>query len=141
MEFLVDPWSADIREWALVPLRVALGLVFVDAGLGKWRRGIGSTGAWFAELGIPFAQQQARLVATMELVGGAMLMVGLLAHWAAIPLAAMMLVAAYVSKFKLGHPFQGGSVQGYELDVILLAAAITVALGGAGPLSVDHVLS
>ncbi|MCY4638990.1 MAG: DoxX family protein [Chloroflexi bacterium] len=141
MDLLIDPWSAEMREWALVPLRVALGAVFIDAGLGKWRRGIGSTGEWFAELGIPFAQVQARLVAAVELVGGALLLVGLFAHWAAIPLAATMLVAVYVSKFKLGHPFQGGSVQGYELDVILLAAAVAVALGGAGPLSVDAFLS
>lgn len=141
MEFLADPWGAEIREWALVPLRIALGVIFVDAGLGKWRRGIGGTGEWFAELGIPFPQAQARLVATVELCGGALLIAGLAAHWAAIPLAATMVVAVYVSKFKLGHPFQGGSVQGYELDVILLAAAVAVALGGAGPLSLDALLS
>ena len=141
MEILVDPWSAPIREWALVPLRLALGIVFVDAGLGKWRRGIGGTGEWFAEIGIPFPQAQARLIATVELAGGALLLVGLFAHWAAIPLAVTMLVAAFVSKFRLGHPFQGGSVQGYELDVVLLAGAVAVALGGAGPLSLDALLS
>lgn len=141
MEFLLDPWGRETQEWALVPLRIALGVIFVDAGFGKWNRGIGGTGEWFARLGIPLPQAQARLVATVELVGGVMLIVGLLTHWVAIPLAVTMLVAIYISKFKLGLPFQGGEVQGYELDVILLAAALTLAVGGAGALSLDEFLA
>ena len=77
MDFLVDPWSQDLLDWGPVPVRIVLGVIFVDAGFGKWHRGISGTGDWFAGLGIPFPQAQARLVASLELVGGALLILGL----------------------------------------------------------------
>jgi putative oxidoreductase len=136
-----EPWrelfDANTLEWTVVPVRVVLGYIFLDAGLGKWRRGISGTGDWFASLGFPFPQPTARVVASLELAGGALLIVGLGVHWVALPLAANMVVATYVQRFKLGSPFQGGDVQGYELDVLMVAAAVTLVLGGAGPLSID----
>ena len=144
MEFVADPWAElfdlDTLEWGLIPVRVVLGTIFLDSGLGKWRRGISRTGEWFAGLGFPFAQPTARLVATLELVGGVLLILGLGVHWVALPLAGNMVVAVYVQRFKLGAPFQGGDVQGYELDVLMVAAAVTLALTGAGPLSLDRLL-
>jgi putative oxidoreductase len=141
MEWLTNPFLEffdwDSVEYGLVPLRVVLGYIFFDAGLGKWRRGISGTGRWMDGLGVPFPQASARLVATVEVVGGLLLIVGLAVHWAAAPLSASMLVATYVQKFKIGAPFQGGDVQGYELDVLMLAGAITLMLGGAGPISLD----
>lgn len=144
MEFVAEPWSRlfdlETLEWGLLPLRVVLGYIFLDAGLGKWRRGISGTGEWFASLGFPFAQPTARVVATLELVGGLLLIVGLGVHWVALPLAGNMVVATYVQRFKLGAPFQGGEVQGYELDVLMVAGAVTLALTGAGELSLDQLL-
>jgi putative oxidoreductase len=144
MEFVAEPWSRlfdlETLAWGLAPLRVVLGIIFLDAGLGKWRRGISGTGEWFAGLGFPFAQPTARVVATLELAGGLMLIVGLGVHWVALPLVGNMVVATYVQKFKLGAPFQGGEVQGYELDVLMAAGAVTLALAGAGELSLDQLL-
>lgn len=142
MELIADPWAElfdlETLEWGLVPVRVVLGVIFLDAGLGKWRRGISGTGEWFASLGFPMAQPTARVVATLELVGGVLLILGLGVHWVALPLAGNMVVATYVQKFKLGAPFQGGEVQGYELDVLMVAGAVTLALAGAGELSLDR---
>lgn len=144
MEFVADPWrelfDLGTLQWGLLPLRVVLGYIFLDAGLGKWRRGISGTGEWFASLGFPFAQPTARVVASLELVGGLLLIVGLGVHWVALPLAGNMVVATYVQRFKLGAPFQGGEVQGYELDVLMVAGAVTLALTGAGELSLDRLL-
>ena len=141
VELVTAPWAElfdrETLEWGIIPIRVVLGVIFLDSGLGKWRRGISGTGDWFASLGFPFAQPTARLIATLELVGGAMLIVGLATHWVALPLAGNMVVATYVQRFKLGAPFQGGDVQGYELDVLMVAAAVTLVLIGAGPLSLD----
>lgn len=144
VELVTAPWAElfdrETLEWGIIPIRVVLGVIFLDSGLGKWRRGISGTGDWFASLGFPFAQPTARLIATLELVGGAMLIVGLATHWVALPLAGNMVVATYVQRFKLGAPFQGGDVQGYELDVLMVAAAVTLVLTGAGPLSLDAAL-
>jgi putative oxidoreductase len=144
VEFLTTPWrelfDVDTIEWGIVPVRIVLGYIFLDSGFGKWRRGISGTGNWFAGMGFPFPQATARLVATLELVGGILLIAGFAVHWIAIPLAGNMVVAAFTQKFKLGAPFQGGDVQGYELDVLMVAAAVTLVLGGAGPFSIDATL-
>jgi putative oxidoreductase len=143
---LTNPFGADALdwpghlEWALVPLRITVAVIMLDSGIGKWRRGISGTGRWFAGLGLPFAQPLARFVATVEVVGGALLFLGLLVHVAAVFIAVNMTAAAFVQKFRAGAPFQGGDVQGYELDVLLAMAAVTLVLGGAGPLSVDALI-
>ncbi|MEE9277587.1 MAG: DoxX family protein, partial [Dehalococcoidia bacterium] len=66
---------------------------------------------------------------------------GLGASWVAIPLAANMLVATWTQKFKLGAPFQGGEVQGYELDVLMVLGCVALILLGAGPLSIDGAIN
>ena len=144
VEVLTNPWheilDTNTFEWGLVPVRIVLGYVFLDAGLGKWQRGISGTGDWFGSMGFPFPQPTARMVAGLEVVGGILLILGLGVHWVAIPLAGNMVVATYVQKFKLRAPFQGGDVQGYELDVLMVAAAATLVLGGAGTFSLDAAL-
>lgn len=146
MDYLTDPFGAgqldwDILDWGVSVLRIILGYIFLDSGLGKFRRGISGTGNWFAGLGMPAPQATARLVASLELLGGLLLIAGLFTHWVAIPLAANMVVATYVQRFKLHAPFQGGDVQGYELDVLMVAASVTLVVAGAGTFSLDDLLN
>ena len=61
MDLLTDP-IGDCGA-AMVPLRLAAGVVFVHAGYGKFQRGIGGFGSWLSELGYPLGQPTARLVA------------------------------------------------------------------------------
>ena len=141
MDWLTEPFGVGNIDWAAVPLRLAVGAIFLDAGLGKWRRGIRGTGDWFQNLGFPQPHLLAPSIASLELSGGLLLLLGLGTSWVAIPLAAIMIVAAAVSKFKLGMPFQGGEVQGYELNVLLVLACVALILLGAGPLSIDSIIS
>jgi putative oxidoreductase len=138
-DFIAQLWNLD-GGWAMLPLRLALGVIFVHSGLGKWRRGISGTGRWLKGLGFPLPQATARLVATIELLGGVLLLAGLGVHWAGIPLAINMTVATWTQRTLLHAPFQGGEVQGYELDVLMAAGSLTLAIGGAGPLSLDALL-
>jgi putative oxidoreductase len=141
MDWLTEPFGAETLEWAAVPLRIALGVIFVDSGLGKWRRGIRGTGDWFEGLGFPAPHLLAIGVASLELGGGLLLLMGLGVSWVAIALAANMVVATWVQKTKLKAPFQGGQVQGYELDVLLALACVALVLLGAGPLSIGGVIN
>lgn len=128
-------------SWAALPLRAALGAVFVHSGGGKFRRGISGTAAWMERLGLPAPQASARLVATTELVGGACLLAGLGTRWVALPLAFNMGVATWVEREKIGAPFQGSEdAQGYELTIVLGAGALALALLGSGPASLDRAL-
>jgi len=140
LDWVTQPWGLQNIDWAALPLRIALGVIFVDAGFGKWRRGIRGTGDWMDSLGIPFPHLAASAVATLELVGGLLLLAGMLVSWVAIPLALNMLVATYISKVNLQMSFQGGEKQGYELNVILVAACVALILLGAGPFSLDSLI-
>ena len=137
-EWLSQPFGDSNLDWAAIPLRIVLGVIFLDAGLGKFRRGIGGFGAWLESLGYPMGRRLGPLVATTEIVGGLLLLAGLLTSWVAIPLALNMVVATYTNKFKEKLPFQGGSEQqGYELDVLMVGACVALIFLGAGPASID----
>ena len=125
-----------------MPIRLALGVIFVHAGYGKFRRGIGGFSSWLGRARHPAVlASPGPFVAALEFVGGLMLIVGLFTSLVAIPLAVSMLVAAYVNKVKLHLPFAGNeNAQGYELDILMFAALFALVIGGAGPLSVDAFL-
>lgn len=124
----------------VVPLRITLGIIMLDSGIGKWRRGISGTGQWFASLGFPRPQILARFVATLETVCGLLIIIGLFTPIAALLVAANMSVATYVQKFKLGASFQGGESQGYELDILLVVSALTIAAIGDQTLAIETIL-
>ena len=142
MDLLTEPFCNCTLDWVTVPLRLAVGVVFVHAGYGKFQRGISGFGSWLGELGYPLGQPTARLVASLEVVGGLALILGLFTHWVAIPLALMMVVATYTNAVKLRLPFAGNeNAQGYELDLLLIAILVALILGGSGPLSLDALIS
>ena len=125
MDLLTEPFCNCTLDWVTVPLRLAVGVVFVHAGYGKFQRGISGFGSWLGELGYPLGQPTARLVASLELIGGLALILGLFTHWVAIPLALMMVVATYTNAVKLRLPFAGNeNAQGYELDLLLIAILV-----------------
>lgn len=140
-EWIAQPFGAGNIDWASVPLRIVLGVIFLDAGIGKFRRGIGGFGGWLESLGYPFGRQLGPVVASLEVVGGTLLLAGLLTSWVAIPLAFNMVVATYTNKFKENLPFQGSSDrQGYELDVLMVGACVALILLGGGPASIDSLI-
>jgi putative oxidoreductase len=141
MELLTNPFDTSTLEWAALPIRMVLGLIMLQAGFAKFHRGINGFGNWLSELGYPLPQPTARLVAAIEILGGIALIVGLFTHWVVIPLSVNMVVATYTNAVKLRLPFQGNeNSQGYELDILIVAALITLFLCGAGPLSIDQLL-
>lgn len=66
--------------------------MFAEAGFGKLQN-LERTTEFFEGLGIPAPGLQALLVGNVEFIGGALLVLGLLARLAAIPLAITMVVA------------------------------------------------
>ncbi len=140
-EWLTQPFGGGNIDWASVPLRIVLGVVFIDAGLGKFRRGIDGFSGWLESLGYLMGRQLGPMVAATELVGGVLLLAGRLVSWVAIPLAVNMVVATYTNKVNENLPFQGSSdKQGYELDVVIVWAAVALIFLGAGPVSIDSLI-
>jgi len=74
--------------------RIVLGVAFIQAGLGK-RHNFERTANFLDGLGIPFPAANAGFIATLEVVGGAFLLVGLLTRFWAFMLSSTMVVALH----------------------------------------------
>ncbi|MCJ8008151.1 DoxX family protein [Lederbergia wuyishanensis] len=125
------------NEFGKVVLRLALGIIFFIHGLAKFQGGITNTVGFFDSIGIPGFL--AYVVALIELIGGAALILGLGTRLVSILLAVIMLGAIFTVKFSVG--FLGNrEMAGYELDLILLAASIYFVLAKQSELSLDYKL-
>jgi len=119
-------------------LRIVAGFLFAAHGWQKFNEfTIAGTQAAFAQMGVPAANLAAPVIATLELVGGVALILGVLTRVFAALLAVNMLGALFLVHAPAGIYAATG---GYELVLILAAAALAVALVGAGKVSVDKVL-
>lgn len=77
---------------AVLFVRLAVGFTFVVAGSGKLLD-LTSTTGFFEGLGFPAAAQVAPMVATFEVLGGVLVLLGLATRLAVLPLMAIMIVA------------------------------------------------
>jgi len=124
-------------DW-LGPLvaRFTLGVLFVSTGWGKVHN-LAKVTAYFGELGIPFPGIQAPMVSFIELIGGALLVIGLATRLAAVPLMGSMAVAILTAQRENLHglPDLFGLVEWTYFALLLW-----VALAGPGKISLDHLL-
>jgi putative oxidoreductase len=119
-------------------LRIVTGFLFAAHGWQKFNEfTIAGTQAAFAQMGVPAANVAAPVIATLELVGGVALIVGVLTRVFAALLALNMLGALFLVHAPAGIFAATG---GYELVLILAAAALALAFVGAGKVSVDRAL-
>ena len=132
-------FPAPARDLTLLLTRVAVGLVFLAHGWQKlFANGIDGTAAFFDQVGVPAARAAAWSAAVVELTGGAALVLGL-----AVPVAGLLLLVDMIGAFVFVHAGAGLFVEqgGYELVLALGAAALLLAVLGAGRYSVDHQLT
>jgi len=119
-------------------LRIVTGFLFAAHGWQKFNEfTIAGTQSAFTQMGVPAANMVAPVVATLELVGGVALILGVLTRVFAALLAVNMVGALFLVHAPAGIYVETG---GYELVLILAAAAAAIALVGAGKVSVDKVL-
>jgi len=123
-----------LGDWALLVLRLGLGVVFLVHGRQKMAM-------WKMQ---PSAQMPAGLLSVLrvlsiaEPLSGLAMIGGLLTQVAAAGQAVVMLGAIRLKAGQMGKRFTGDG--GWELDFIILAAAIAVLFMGAGRLALDRVL-
>jgi len=114
-------------------VRASLGAVFVTSGWGKLHN-LGQVTGFFTELGIPFPAFNAVLASGTELVGGALILLGLFTRLAALPLIVTMVVAILTAR----RPDIAGvaSLLGF-IEFTYIAGLAWLAVAGAGRASVD----
>lgn len=128
-----------VRDAALLLLRIVLGTVFVANGWNKlFIMGLTETTGQFSAWGVPQPKLAAYLVMGSELVGGALLIVGLLTTFVAGALALLMLAAIWFVHLGEGLFVADGGV---EYPVVLVTALLMLIVFGAGRASLDGVLT
>lgn len=128
-----------VRDGALLIFRSVVGIIFVAHGFDKFfMQGITATIGQFTALAIPQPKLSAYLAATVELVGGAFLVVGLLTTIVAGALALLMVAVLYLVHLNAGFFINNG---GFEYVLLLIAGLMLIVVFGSGRVSIDGVLS
>lgn len=134
---LYDVLKANLRriEWAAPLLaRFTVGVVFVESGWGKLHH-LDKVIGFFQSLGIPAAEYQAPFVAGVELVAGALILIGLATRLAAIPLIGTMIVAIITAK---KDDISGWTdIFGFS-EFLYIVLLIWILLSGPGKVSADE---
>ena len=117
--------------------RISIGVVFVQSGWGKLHH-LDKVVNFFMSLGIPAARLQAPFVASVELAGGALVLVGLFTRAASVPLMGTMAVAILTAKRSDIHGLDDLLFLPEFLFIVLL---LWLLVEGAGALSIDRVLA
>ena len=135
----------EIARWAPIPLRLIVGFGFMQHGITKLTRGPDVFAAILHALGVPAPHLMAWATIATELLGGLAVLFGAFVTLAAIPMAAVLLVAVFTvhlpngfSSIKLIGVTAAGvqfGPPGYETNLLYLACLAALVLGGPGPLA------
>lgn len=139
-----------LKPWAPIPVRLIVGYGFMEHGYAK----IAHSPTHFADIlhamSVPAPELMAWLTILTELIGGVAVLLGVFVPLASIPMAAVLLVAMFTVHLPYG--FSAIKLQaivnmraqfgppGYEVDLLYLACLATLAMGGAGPLTLTGAL-
>jgi len=135
---------------APLPLRLIVGFGFIEHGIAKLARGPDSFAHILQALGVPFPEVLAAATILVELLGGAMVLLGLYLPLVSIPMSAVLLVAIFLvhlpngfSSIKLQAVTAAGphfGQPGYETDLLYLACLAALVVLGPGAFSVREFL-
>ena len=119
-------------NWGIALVRLMTGLLFAVHGYQKFAGGIGGVVTLFAKLAIPLPGLMAPFIATLELVGGILLLLGVATRIVAGLFAVEMLVTTLWVKI----PSAGWNAS--DLDRMLLVAGVLLVLAGPGAAALDR---
>jgi putative oxidoreductase len=137
----MDSADVDSINLALLALRCGVAAVMLAHGINHIYGGgkIAGTARWFASLGMKPGIVHAWLASITEVVGGALLVVGLLTPFGGAAVIGVMLVAIVTNHRGNGFfIFRPG--EGWEYVMTLTIAGFAIAVLGAGEWSLDHAL-
>ena len=135
--FSTSPTQRQLGIGLLV-LRIALGAVFIAHGGQKlFMAGFDGTAKMLANMGVPASGVIGPLLAIVEPLAGACVLLGLFTRFAGLAIAIDMF-----SAIMLFHRHNGFFIpMGIEFVMMNCAAGFALAALGAGPFSIDHLLA
>ena len=121
-----------------VVVRIIIGAMMFFHGLDKLTGGPAGFGQFLGSLGVPAPVLMGWVVTLLELVGGAMLVLGLLTRLVAALMTLELIGAIVLVTGSQG--LIGTEGVGYERDLAYIAGLLTLVLLGPGRPSIDHLL-
>jgi len=143
----------------IVLIRAAVGLVFLPEGMLKLFKSEWLGADRFAAIGIPFPDLMGPFVGLVEIICGALILLGLLTRYAAFPLIIVMLVAILSTKIPIlvASPedpqwwifsVEKGKCCGlwkaehaWRTDFSMLMSTLFLLIAGGGEWSIDRLLT
>jgi len=142
MSFLhfIKKIGESLKDIFLLTVRLAWGTWFLLAGLGKWNS-LDKVVDYFRELGIPYPEFNVYAAMFTEIIGGALLILGLFSRVAAIPLIVVMLVALATAHHEaIANLFNQPQEILNQAPFTFLMAAMIVFIFGPGRISLDYLM-
>lgn len=141
-------FSRILASWAALPLRLIVGYGFLAHGYAKLARGPETFAVVLHTLGVPAPAVLAWLTTLVELAGGIAVLAGAFVPLVSLPMAIVLLTALFTVHLPYGFfsvklaEVSAAGVRfgpvGYEVILLYLASLAALAIGGAGPLSIDR---
>ena len=119
--------SRELLMFGPLPIRILAGITFMAHGLPKFGDIIGTQG-FFGNIGLP--PEFALPIGLLEVLGGIFLIVGILTRMGGLiidMIGAIVLVR-----------LPEGFVDGYELELLLIAISVSLLLTGPGRMSLEY---
>ena len=135
-------FSSKTFSNSIILIRVMVACVFLSEGIQKFifadTLGIGR----FIKIGIPLPQVMAPFVGTVEILGGAFILLGLFTRLATVPLLISMLIAFLTTKIPI-FTEKGFWAMAHEArtDWSMILGLIFLCIVGSGGWSLDNVRS
>lgn len=143
MKTLITKILKSAPSFAPLALRIPIGIILIAHGSQKlfgWFGGYGleGTGQWMTSIGLTPGYLMALMAGSSEFFGGLLLLLGLLTRPTALVLSLTMVIAIFSVHIGNGLFLANN---GYEFGLALLAATASLAVSGAGKLSLDNLLA
>ncbi len=114
-------------------LRIMLGIIFIIYGFGKFMKP-GMAEKIFFTAGIRPVKLWVKVIATLELISGLLLIIGFLTQLAAILTSLILIGAILKVRIKMGF------MRGYDFELLLLVVSLSLLLLGPGAFAIDFPL-
>lgn len=114
--------------------RLTVGFVFAYGAWSKFQN-IDDVITQFNQTGFPFVAPLTYLVCTIELIAGLLLLIGLFARWAVVPLIVIEAIAAFTVK---AHLMTSLAIALNLTEFLYIWLFIWILVYGPGRFSVDH---
>lgn len=122
---------APRTDAGLLLLRVAVAVIVIFHGFFKLKHGVAWIGGPLGKVGLPAWLAYGTYVA--EIVAPVLLIIGLLARWAALVIAFDMAMAiTLVLRPRIFTINQSGGGWGIELEALICLSALAIAIAGPG---------